>query len=175
MSATLDIEKSIDKKRLIYKGSFWDLFSVYFTSYCNGISTILIFSFLLALMTNERHFPIIFTFLFLFFVTCSTVNLFFINRLFVAEGPDNNFYRANVIKRLQNNYKKIKIDSLDDRLLIAKTESFFWAFDRTFVTMFDDKTIAMNISVFGRGNLKYSFVAIPNYFKCKALLKGISK
>lgn len=173
MDSKVDIEKSIQAKRLIYKGTFGQLAWTYFFTYAGCILTIAFFYFLL-INTTYRDAPIV-----TICVLCSLtllvfVNAIFLDKLYVIKCSDQNSTVALLTRKLQNLHPKITIDHSNAGILAGEVNSKFWRFDRIFTLLFYDGYMALNLSVGGRGrgSMKYCLISIWNYYKCKAILKS---
>lgn len=172
MTVKIDLETSIKNRRITHTGTLGQLLCIYFSSFAGCVGTIVFFYFLL-INTLYRDYPFqVVSFLILLTIFVA-INGYFINKLYIVKGSDK---RSNIelsTEILQNNYRNIKIDNSSSQFLIGKTSSSFWAFDRNFTLLFDNEYVAINLSVFGRSNMKYCLIGLYNYYKCKKMLKNL--
>jgi len=148
------------------------MLSTHFSSFANIIGTLAVF-YLLLLGTLYNSYPTL-TVCFLSLLTVYVgINSYFINKLYIVKGRDENSNSAFLKASLLAHYNKININDSGFRILIGSKTTNFWAFRRTFTALFDNEYIALNLSVYGRGDMMYCLIALYNYYKCKALLKDI--
>jgi hypothetical protein len=172
MIARIDLQKSITKERLVYKGHFLDLLFQHFTSYVGCIGTIAFF-YILLLNTFFIDNPTK-TILFLFLLTSIVLlNSYFIDKLFVKAIPNKKASIEQLTRALRERYPKIKIDTSSSTIITATTKSRIWWFDREFKLIFVDEKLAINLSVFGRGKMKYCLIGLYNYYLCKKIVNSL--
>ena len=174
MNLIIDIEKSLKTKRLIYNGSSRQLLWIYFSSYAGCIGTVAFFLIVLS-QTFYKNYPIQVSIFLILLTSFVILNAYFINKLYVVEIADKNFSLLLLTQELNNYYNNVQTSNVNSNILIAKTTASFWAFDRTFIVLADKDNIAMNLSVFGRGQMKYCLIAIANYYKCKKILNNLKE
>ncbi len=174
MNLPIDIEKSLKTKRLVYNGSFGQMLWVYFSSYAGCVGTIAFFFVVLSQTFYKSH-PLPVSIFLTLLTSFVIINAYFINKLYIDKSTDKNFNLLLVKQELESSYNNIQINDTSSNILIAKTKASFWAFDRTFIILFDKENIAINLSVFGRGEMKYCLIAISNYYKCKKILNNLKR
>ena len=170
----IDVEKSIKTERLTYQATLGQLLWTYFSSFAGCFGTIAFF-YLLLLNTFYKDYSIQVVFFLILLTVFVFINGYFIDKLYVVKGIDENSNSALLTKILQDNYRNIRIDNSNPQVVIGKTNSSFWAFDRNFTILFDNEYIAINLSVFGRGDMKYCLIGLYNYYKCRKILNKIKQ
>jgi hypothetical protein len=172
MTARIDLQKSIINERLVYKGHILDLLFQHFTSYFGCLGTITFFG-LLLLNTYFKDYPTQ-TILFLFLLTSIVlINSYFIDKLFVKAILNKKASIKQLTRSLEERYPKIKFDTSSSTIITATTKSRFWWFDREFTLLFVDEKLAINLSVFGRGKMKYCLTGLYNYYLCKKIVNSL--
>lgn len=172
MTARIDFEKSLRRKRLIYKGTFGQLLITYFNDYANSIFTLAFFYVMPCAMLYDRH-PDWAIGLLLLITAYIGVNVYYINKLYIVSGISKRSNTSFLKASLLAHYNKIDINDSGSQVLTGRTRGTFWAFHRTFTALFDEEFVALNLSVFGKGDMMYCTIALFNYYKCKALLKNL--
>ena len=130
----------------------------------------LVFFYFLLLRTLYKNYPFQVIGFLILLTAFVCINAYFIDRLYIIKGADKESNIFYLTKSLEDTYSKIRIDRSSLYILHGETNSSFWAFDRSFTALFDNENIALKLSVFGRGNMKYCLIALFNYYKCKKLL-----
>lgn len=165
----IDVSESIKSRRLIYQATFWQLLWAYLSLYLTTAGKIAFF-YLLLLNTLFEDYPIHVICVLIPLTFFVLLNAYFIEKLYVVKGMNERSNLGALTKNLTDNYRKIKIEKYGSKVLIGKTDSWFWAFERNFTILFKDEYVAINLSVLGRGGLKYCLVGMYNYYRCKKIL-----
>lgn len=168
MNPRLDLEKSIQKQRLIYKMSFGTFFIRVFDNYLWIILILLPIAVILNKQNNIGFKGI------LFFSVCQIlliVGLYFVNKLVVIEGTNQAENRKKIISIVGEKFPKLKIDDTGQRIIRAKIDTGLIKWGKKITIIFDEQNIFINCTTLGRDNMKSPIHSIYNYFVMLRLKK----
>jgi len=99
------------------------------------------------------------------------ISIFLQNRLARAKGFRSHEDQTAIIRFLLRKYPGIIRHNCSEQIIIITRprKSFF---NKEFLILQDGEHIYMNISLHGRGNLTYMFLAIPQYITSRSVLKN---
>jgi hypothetical protein len=173
MNASIDFEKSIQKERLVYKGTMFQKIRLFIKSYFLGMLTLLVCLLLFMYMLFIGSLAGIFlTSLLLLLVI---VSMILMNKLVKAEGTGLRKDKTEIIGLLLMRFPGILRHNCSDKFIYITNQRRAFTPDKEIVIFLEDKYVYMNMSMAIYGNVKYVFLAIPYYIKSKLVLRSFYK
>lgn len=166
MEISINVQKSITKKKLIYKdrGIIVDNVITY-----TGSLLFITLGFVL-LISKFFLMPLIVLILNIAFIAWMIANMLLFNVLIKVKGKDINSNRNDIITAL-NDYFNLNIEN-NDQIIIRNTKlSGFIYWGRIITILLDNNSIYINIQSLGRGDAFSFFHGFTNYLKSKRIVK----
>ena len=169
MNANIDFEKSVRRKRLIFQGTRKQRFLLTVRSFMSGAVLLAFCLFWVAFAWSAGSEPVILVLISLPSLLIM-ISIFLQNRLARAKGFRSQEDQTAIIRYLLRKYPGIIRHNCSEQIIIITRprKSFF---NKEFLILQDGEHIYMNISLYSRGNLKYMFLAIPQYLTSRSVLK----
>ncbi|MDO6430465.1 hypothetical protein Q4E93_07700 [Flavitalea sp. BT771] len=170
MNRSIDFAKSIRRKRLIYQGTRKQRLFLSVRHFMSGAITLLI---CLALIAFAYYGGAALLIVVLVSVPALLViiSMFLQNRLATAKSTRTEEDQTAIIRFLLRKYPGIIRHNCGEQIIII-TSPRTSTFNKEYLILQDGEHIYMNISLYGRGNLKFVFLSIPQYLTSKAVLKN---
>jgi hypothetical protein len=170
MEDTINFDKSIKKRRLIYKdrGVIVD----YIITYAGSLLFITLGCMLL--VSKFSVMPVVILILTVGFIAWMIANVILFNVLIKVNGKDINTNRNDVIKVL-NEYFNLNIENNDQVIIRNVKLSGFIYWGRVITVLLDDDSVYINIQSLGRGDALSFFHGFTNYLKSKRIAKRFSQ
>jgi hypothetical protein len=167
--ASVNIDKSIQRKRLIYKMTVW-VFLDYFFTYLGG--SILVICCLAPNFTGKNPTPLI-----IVIASCSgaiwmIANLVSLSALVKLEGKDIDTNRKDINSVLNAYYSGYTLVSTD-RLIRSVKLSTSLRWGKIITVILEEETMYLNITTLGRGDGPSPFHGLYNYTRCRSIAKII--
>ena len=173
MNPSIDFEKSIRYERLIYRGTSRQRTLIFLGRHFRGIlllaASLLFFT--SAVMQGSRLLIAAATLPLALFA----VSMALINKLVKVEGTELRKNQTEIFALLLRVYPGIQRHNCSPQVIIITKERRQLSPDKEIIILLEDRHVYMNISMFGRGNIKYLLFAIPNYFKSRSVLRHFYK
>ena len=169
MRSTINYEKSIPWKRLIYHPTPSKVFTIIF-DYFFGVVLLLIYMAVFFGLASYDGSSILLILLFGTMSGYMICGVFLLSKLVKINGTDPNTNRHRIIDLITAKYPAMKI-STGDRLITAKTDHKIIAFDREIFVLVDGSDLYINVHTLLRGNMKSITMALPNYILAQRLAK----
>jgi hypothetical protein len=170
MNRSIDFAKSIRRKRLIYQGTRKQRFLLSVKHFLSGALTLLICLALIAFVYYGGAAPAIVA-LVSVPALLVIISLFLQNRLASAKSTRAEEDQTAIIRFLLRKYPGIIRHNCGEQIIII-TSPRTSTFNKEYLILQDGEHIYMNISLYGRGNLKFVFLSIPQYLTSRAILKN---
>ena len=169
MSARIDYEKSIQKERLIYRGTRMQKLAVFFKTYILGIlGLILSLALFIYALFHGSGLVIILAFL---PVLPIIISMTLLNKLVKIEGTELRKNHHEIIRILLRKYPGILRHNCSEKIIIITSAPKFLSLNKEILVLLKNTHVYLNISFTVLGKVKYVFLSIPNYFKSKYVLK----
>ncbi len=170
MEENINFDKSIVKRRLIYKDH--GIIADYIITYAGSLLFIILGC--LLLISKFWVLPIIILFLTMVFIAWMIANVFLFNVLIRVDGKNISSNRNDIIKVL-NEYFNLNIEN-DDQLIIKNVKlSGFVYWGRVITVLLDENSVYISIQSLGRGNAFSFFHSFTNYLKSQRIAKRFSQ
>ena len=169
MNVNIDFEKSVQRRRLVFQGTRKQRFLLLMRSFMSGILLLLVCLLLVAFTYFTESDPIVLVLVSLPALLI-IISLYLQNRLAKAKGFRSQEDQTAIIRYLLRKYPGIIRHNCSEQIIII-TRPRKSLFNKEFLILQDGEHIYMNISLYSRGNLKYIFLAIPQYITSRSVLK----
>jgi hypothetical protein len=173
MPERLNFEKSVAKRRLIYDLNFSTIFSIFFY-YFFGICLIILCLAVFLYECTENDPSLLLILGTGFLMSYMSIGAWLLGRLQKIEGGNSDQNRERIIDVLKTRYPRIIIYSFP-KMIIAKKIVPVMAFDTTIYIIPDGADLYINAFTIGRGDIKYLFLSIPNYIRCKKIAREFAQ
>ncbi len=168
--AVVNVDKSIQRKRLVYKvtvGTFLDYFFTYF------LGSAVIILCLGPNFTDKNPTPPII----LIIISCAVAlwmiaNLILLNGLVKFKGKDLNTNRKD-INSVLNTYYDSNTVITTDRLIRSVKSTKGFSFGNIVSIILDDEMVYLNITTLGKDDMPSPFSGLYNYVRCRGIAKII--
>jgi hypothetical protein len=170
MNRSIDFAKSIRRKRLIYHGTRKQRFFLSVKHFMSGTLALLVCLALIAFVYHGGADPAIVA-LVSVPALLVIISLFLQNRLASAQSTHAEEDQTAIIRFLLHKYPGIIRHNCGEQIIII-TSPRTSTFNKEYLILQDGEHIYMNISLYGRGNLKFVFLSIPQYLTSRAVLKN---
>jgi hypothetical protein len=167
----LDLNKSIRKKRLIYRLSPFVIIDLILD---NSIWLILLLAFVLALINKDNYSntnSIIIAIIFLILILWLLCGLWFKNKLVKISGYDNESNRKLIIQLFNDKFPDLKMDESDKQFIIFDKRVGLFNWGKIITVIFVKETIYINWTTLGRHNFRSPFHAPFNHYKLNQIKK----
>jgi hypothetical protein len=125
------------------------------------------------LLTNKNNYHsdkgVLFVALFCLLTIWLLVGLIYLNKLVVIQGSNPTENRQRIIQLINDKFPKLKLDNSGQTIIRydLKTGLFNWG--RRITIIFKDENIFVNITTFGRFDIKSPFHSIFHYWTLKRI------
>ena len=170
MNVSIDFEKSIRKKRLVYQGTRKQRFFLSVRNFMSGVLALLACLAFIAFTYYGGATPAIVA-LVSVPALLVIISLFLQNRLVSAKSTRAEEDQTAIIRFLLHKYPGIIRHNCGEQIIII-TSPRTSTFNKEYLILQDGEHIYMNISLYSRGNLKFVFLSIPQYFTSRVVLKN---
>ncbi|MHA4806944.1 hypothetical protein ACX0G9_02495 [Flavitalea flava] len=173
MNAHIDFERSIQKRRLIYKGTLMQRLIIFGESHLLGI-LLLIISLLLFiyLLLNSTKLAALLAILPILFII---ISMMLINKLVKTEGTELRKNQTEIIGLLLRRFPGIQRHNCSEKIILITNAPKSFTIDKEILILLENQNVYMNITMAGFGNIKYVTFAIPNYLRSKLVLRKFYK
>jgi hypothetical protein len=166
---TVNVDKSIKHKRLIYKVAV-GIFLDYFFTYLGG--SILVICCFAPNFTDKNHAPLIFVVISCTIAIWMIANLILLNALVKFDGKDLTTNRKDINSVLNAYYSGYTLVSTDKLIRSVKlSTNFRWG--KIITVILEGETMYLNITTLGRGDGPSPFHGLYNYTRCRSIVKII--
>ena len=160
MAIDINFQKSIDKKRLVYKTK--SMVADYIITYIGSLFFIVLAGILLA--TKITVMPLWMLALVVGFIIWMIANATFFNVLIKVDGLDVNSNRSDIIKVL-NEFFHLNIEDKGQMIIKDVKLSGFIHWGRVVTVLLDNNSVYINIQTLGRADALSFFHGFTNYLK----------
>jgi len=170
MNTHIDFEKSIRKRRLIYKGTFKERLRISLQNLFVGILALIVSLaiFIYVYFTGSQ----IAILLAALPVLLVLISMTLINKLVKVEGTELRRNQSEIVRLLLSRYPGIQRHNCSERMLVITKGPRTSIFDKEILILLEDTHVYLNISMLGGGQWKYVFFSIPNYLRSRAVLRN---
>lgn len=166
MKAQLDFQKSIRKKRIVYKVTVSLLFNRLIDNLIWGV---LIFTTISVPLNDNNYLGISYILLALATIWIS-VGLFFMNKLVLIKGIDEVENRKKIIEIFNQKYASMKLYYSGQNIIHYQDEkSILLRWGQQITLIYNGTDFFINLATLGRHDIKSPFHAISNYCFLKNL------
>jgi hypothetical protein len=170
MNLKIDFEKSVRRQRLTFQGTRKQRLLLSLRSFVSGFFVLMICLLLVGFAYYLGTEPVVLALLSL--PTCLVmISLYLQNRLARGKGFQSYEDQTAIIRYLLKKYPGIIRHNSSEQIIIITSNQHQSFFNKEFFILQDGENIYMNISLYSRGNLKYMFLAIPQYLASRSALK----
>lgn len=173
MNVNIDFARSVRRKRLIYQGTRKQRILLSLRSFLSGILILVFFLALIVLTYYDNPDPVTLTLLSIPALLV-IVSMMLQNRLARTKSKRIQDDQTAIFRFLLRKYPGIIRHNCSEQIIII-TRPRKSIFNKEFLILQDGEHIYMNISLYSQGNLKYMFLAIPQYFTSRAVLKNFRR
>ncbi|MES2650102.1 MAG: hypothetical protein V4663_00105 [Bacteroidota bacterium] len=168
MKPRLDLQKSIQKRRLIYKKT--PLF--FFNFLLNNLLWLFLLVIPILLASNPKNNvpPVIIIILVLFMLFILS-GMYFTNTLLLIRSSSLAENRKQMIRLIQEKFPKLLINHTGQNVISCKRNTGLFNWGSQITIIFNDADILINLTTIGRHEIKSPFHALFNYLKMKQLSK----
>ncbi len=158
---------------LLYHASRMERLGLVWEAYSGLLPVLVVFGYELLTTPNGESVPV--PLLVFGLVACSIfLSACFVEKLATLDGIGETQGRQVVLNTLRQRYKKISFEDADAAVVIAEKGYSNWKFDKKFTLLFTAQTVSLNLAVHYMGT-KWVFLGLPNYLKCRQLLKAVRR
>jgi hypothetical protein len=166
MRAQINKEKSILKRRLVYKHTTELLLNRLFE---NFIWVALLLVPILILMNKKNNIPIEGLVVLISFCLFLLIGIYFINCLVVIDGVNLEENRTKIIKLIQEKYPELQVDGSGQNIISCRKQAGITTWGKQITVIFDNNQMLINLTTLGRNNIKSPFHALFNNMKMRSL------
>ncbi len=173
MNVSIDLENSIRKNRIVYLGNLRQRLIIFLRNYILAMPVLIISLIFFVQEVQAGYAPFIFlSSLLILFVL---VSLYLSNRLAKTKGLDLRQNQSGIVRLvLRKHPGVVRHNSSAEVIIITSArESIF--LNKKIIILQQDTHVYMNITQFGRDQLTYVLLGIPNYLRCRAVLKEFNR
>jgi hypothetical protein len=170
MRAQLDFQKSIQKKRVVYKMTASLLFSRLID---NLIWAACIITTILAPLNKNSDLGIWYIFFALVTIWIS-LGLFYMNKLVVIKGIDEVENRKKITQILNQKYATVQLYYSGQNIIHYRNENaLLFGWGKQITLIYNGPNFFINLATLGRYDIKSPFHAISNYYFLKSLKRKL--
>ena len=175
MRAQLDFDKSVKKHRLVFKLTT-DLF---FSRLLDNSLWFIFLACVCFLVVNKNNYTsardVLFVSLFVILAIWLIVGLLVINKLVIIKGSNVEDNRRKIIQLLNDSSPNLILNDSGQKIIRYNLRTGLFNWGKQITIVFHEKNILMNITTFGRYEIRSPFHAIFHIWTIKQIIRQFER
>jgi hypothetical protein len=170
---TVDFDKSVKKRRLVYKTSGFLVFGYIMCVFVALMAMCCITGPAIFKISNISQISIYYIIFFVVFDVWMIANIIFLKSLVRVEGIQKNLNRKDMIILLSHTFDLRNLDTSDENIIRDIRLNDIFDGNRVITCLLNDNAVYLNVTSLLRGDVFSPFSGVYNFWRCRRIINKL--